>query len=92
MSLMTQLGWHPAVGYGAMYALLGLSYYFLALAARKISIGVAFAFWEGFGVLLIAIVSVLFLNAELTGPMWAGIALCLVGMGLLHWDEEERHA
>ena len=44
-----------SAGYVSMYVLISLSYYFLSVAAKKISIGVAYACWEGLGIALITI-------------------------------------
>ena len=52
-------------GLAAMLALIGLSYYCLSLSVRGLPIGVAYAFWEGLGLTLITLVSVLALGLSL---------------------------
>lgn len=75
---------HPLAGLLLMYALLGLSYYFLARAVVRLPIGVAYAFWEGFGLVLIVLVSFLFLGEAVTFTRLLALALVLVGSLLVH--------
>ena len=46
-------------GFILMLAMIALSYIFLAFAVKKIALGVAYALWEGIGILLITLFSVL---------------------------------
>ena len=46
-------------GFILMLVMIALSYIFLAFAVKKIALGVAYALWEGIGILLITIFSVL---------------------------------
>jgi spermidine export protein MdtJ len=59
----------------------------LAKAARTISIGIAFALWEGLGIALITAVSVLFLGYELSIQEWIGLALAIVGIVMVTLGE-----
>lgn len=68
-------------GMGIMYCCLALSYFCLARAVLKLPIGVAYAFWEGIGLLLITLVSAYILHERLDG--WRLCALCLVLCGSL---------
>lgn len=45
-------------GFILMLVMIALSYIFLAFAVKKIALGVAYALWEGIGILLITIFSV----------------------------------
>jgi spermidine export protein MdtJ len=69
------------------YAPITLSYLLLAKAARTISIGIAFALWEGLGIALITAVSVLFLGYELSIQEWIGLALAIVGIVMVTLGE-----
>ena len=70
-----------------MWLLIALSYLLLAKAAKTISIGIAFALWEGLGIALITAVSVLFLGHELSVQEWVGLALAIVGIVMVTLGE-----
>ena len=77
---LSQASW-PVTGMLVMYGMLGVSYFFLAKAVIKLPVGVAYAFWEGIGLALITLISVLVLGERLD---WArGLALCMVLCGTL---------
>jgi spermidine export protein MdtJ len=93
MKAMTVSGGY--IGYMIMYAAIALSYYFLAKAVESISVGVAYAVWEGSGVTLITLVSVLVFGHHLTGREMLGIALAVAGIICVNAGEvhdEEHHA
>ncbi|GAK20763.1 spermidine export protein MdtJ [Vibrio sp. JCM 19052] len=73
-----------------MYILISLSYYFLSLAAKKISIGVAYACWEGLGIALITIVSMFYFDSQLNAQELFGLALVVVGVVLVTLGEEHH--
>ena len=77
-------------GYVGMYVLISLSYYFLSLAAKKISIGVAYACWEGLGIALITIVSMFYFDSQLNAQELFGLALVVVGVVLVTLGEEHH--
>ena len=87
---LSQTTW-PFLGMGLMYTLLVLSYFCLAKAIIKLPLGVAYAFWEGFGLLLITLVSVLFLHERLDGPRLAALGLVLCGTLLVHHGTQSGH-
>ena len=70
-----------------MWLLIALSYLLLAKAAKTISIGIAFALWEGLGIALITIVSVLFLDYDLNAQELSGLALAIVGIVMVTMGE-----
>ncbi|MBL0513868.1 SMR family transporter [Aeromonas media] len=72
-----------------MWLLISFSYLLLAKAAKTISIGIAFALWEGLGIALITVVSVLFLDYQLNAQELIGLALAIVGIVLVTMGE--RH-
>ncbi|CAK7058932.1 MAG: Spermidine export protein MdtJ [Desulfovibrio sp.] len=80
---ISQTSW-PVTGMAAMYVLLGLSYFCLAKAVVKLPLGVAYAFWEGFGLLLITLISALFLHERLDAMRAAALALVFCGTLLVH--------
>ncbi|GAL25782.1 spermidine export protein MdtJ [Vibrio variabilis] len=63
------------LNYITMYVLITISYYFLALAAKKIPIGIAFACWEGLGIALITMVSIFYFGATLSLQEIFGLVL-----------------
>ena len=80
----SEAGW---LNYLPMWLLIALSYLMLAKAAKTISIGIAFALWEGLGIALITAVSVLFLGYELSVQEWIGLALAIVGIVMVTLGE-----
>lgn len=80
---LSQEAW-PLIGMGIMYTLLGFSYYFLAKAVLKLPVGVAFAFWEGLGLILITLSSVLLLGERLDFTRIAALTMVLAGTLLVH--------
>ena len=80
----SEAGWF---NYLPMWLLIALSYLMLAKAAKTISIGIAFALWEGLGIALITAVSVLFLGYELSVQEWVGLALAIVGIVMVTLGE-----
>ena len=73
-------GYGGYAGYLIMYGAIALSYFFLAKAVEKISVGVAYAVWEGSGVALITLVSVAIFGHHLTGREMLGLALAVAGI------------
>lgn len=77
-------GW---MNYLPMWVLISISYLLLAKAAKTISIGIAFALWEGLGITLITIVSVMFLGYDVTVQELIGLALAIVGIVMVTMGE-----
>ncbi|NRP73844.1 Spermidine export protein MdtJ [Ensifer psoraleae] len=74
-------------GHAIMYASIALSYVFLAKAVKTISVGVAYAIWEGSGVALITLVSVFFFGHVLSGREMLGLSMAVAGMLLVNAGE-----
>ncbi|MDO6707430.1 SMR family transporter [Photobacterium sp. 1_MG-2023] len=74
-------------GYGVMYLLITVSYYFLSQAAKKIAIGVAYAVWEGLGIALITLVSLFVFDADLSLQELLGLGLAVVGIVMVTLGE-----
>ncbi len=73
----------PFGGHLLMYVLIGLSYYCLSLAIKRVPVGVAYALWEGIGIVLITLVSVALLGEELAPEKAIGLAVMIAGILLI---------
>ncbi|MCE7974514.1 MAG: QacE family quaternary ammonium compound efflux SMR transporter [Leptolyngbya sp. PLA1] len=67
----------PSVATGVMYL---LSVVFLAQAARKLDVGVAYAIWAGAGVSIIAIAGVVWFKEPATWVKAGSLALVVAGI------------
>ena len=72
------------LGHVVLYLLIALSYVLLSKAVRQISVGVAYAIWEGSGIALITFVSWLVFAHELSLREVLGLALAIVGIVLVN--------
>lgn len=72
------------IALASMYVLIGVSYYFLALSVTRLPVGVAYAFWEGLGLTLITISSVLFLGETMTVTRFLALMAIVAGAALIH--------
>lgn len=70
-------------GFILMLAMIALSYILLSFAVKKIALGVAYALWEGIGILLITVCSVLWFDESLTVMKVAGLTTLVVGIALI---------
>lgn len=70
-------------GYIFMLAMISLSYIFLSFAVKKIALGVAYALWEGIGILLITLFSVTLFDESLTLMKGSGLAMLVAGIVLI---------
>lgn len=66
------------------------SYYFLALAVKKIQVGLAYAIWELLGSILILLVSFLFFKEQLTNMQFLGIFLSIIGILMINFGEKNK--
>ncbi|WP_334092248.1 multidrug efflux SMR transporter [Helicobacter typhlonius] len=73
-----------------MYVLLVLSYYFMALSLKKISVGVAYAIWEVLGALCVVCISVFYFGEELSLGQKIGIVCAISGIALINYAEIKR--
>ncbi|MBV0934338.1 DMT family transporter [Marinobacterium weihaiense] len=83
--------------YGTLIALVmvGLSYLFLSRATLRIPITLANAFWEGVGMVLIALVSLFWLGEQISTTQMAGLVLALIGVAVTnygHFRQEQQGA
>ena len=72
------------LGHVVLYLLIAASYVLLSKAVRQISIGVAYAIWEGSGIALITFISWLVFAHELSLRELLGLALAIVGIVLVN--------
>lgn len=66
-----------------MYGLIGISYFCLSLSLKKVPVGVAYAIWEGIGIVLITIVSVLLFDEHISVLKVVSLVLIIVGILLI---------
>lgn len=66
-----------------MYFMIASSYILLAMAVKKVALGVAYALWEGIGVIFITAFSVLLFNESLPPMKLIGLVLLIVGIALI---------
>ncbi len=74
---------HPLAGHGLMAVCVALSFYLLSVAMRRVPMGVAYAVWEGVGLLLLASLSALLLAEPIGAAKACGFVLILAGVWLL---------
>lgn len=79
----------PVLGLVMMWIMIALAYFTLSKAVLRLPIGVAFACWEGLGLILIALVSVLFLGEEMNPLKFLAICMLLVGTFMVHKGTDE---
>lgn len=72
-----------STGFILMLVMITLSYIFLSFAVKKIALGVAYALWEGIGILLITLFSVLLFDETLTTMKIAGLTTLVAGIVLI---------
>lgn len=74
----------PGPGLVVMLVFIALSYYCLALSVQGLPVGVAYAFWEGLGLTLITLVSVLALGEHMSPARLGALAAILIGALLVN--------
>ena len=57
-----------------------VAFYFLSLTLRTIPVGIAYAIWSGAGIVLIALVGMLWFGQSLDLPAILGMALIVAGV------------
>src|SRR5215475_6826735 len=70
-------------GYIIMLVMIATSYIFLSFAVKRIALGVAYAMWEGIGILFITLFSVLLFEEALSVMKVAGLLTLIVGIILI---------
>ncbi|VAK45894.1 Spermidine export protein mdtJ [Enterobacter hormaechei] len=72
-----------STGFILMLVMITLSYIFLSFAVKKIALGVAYALWEGIGILLITLFSVMLFDETLTTMKIAGLTTLVASIVLI---------
>ncbi|EPL9568037.1 multidrug/spermidine efflux SMR transporter subunit MdtJ [Providencia rettgeri] len=70
-------------GMVVMYVMIATSYILLAIAVKKVALGVAYALWEGIGILFITTFSVMWFGETLSPMKIGGLVLLITGIGLI---------
>ncbi|SET23150.1 multidrug/spermidine efflux SMR transporter subunit MdtJ [Thorsellia anophelis] len=70
-------------GYVIMLVMIAISYIFLSFSVKKIDLGVAYALWEGIGLLLITTFSVIYFDESLTLIKVIGLTTLVAGIALI---------
>ncbi|WP_333609984.1 multidrug/spermidine efflux SMR transporter subunit MdtJ [Pantoea piersonii] len=81
-------------GYLIMLVMIACSYIFLSFAVKKIALGVAYALWEGIGIVLITIFSVQMFDEPLSLMKIAGLTVLIAGIMLIKTgttQKKEQH-
>lgn len=56
------------------------AFYFLSLVLRTMPVGLAYAIWSGLGIVLIAIIGLVWFGQKLDMPALVGLALIIAGV------------
>lgn len=62
----------------------GLSYYCLSLVLRNMSLGVAYAIWCALGIILVALIGVVYFKQRLDLPAVIGMGLIVAGVVVIN--------
>lgn len=71
------------LGYIFMLFMIALSYILLSFSVKKIALGVAYAMWEGIGILFITLFSVLLFDESISVLKIIGLTTLVVGIALI---------
>ncbi|MGP1939077.1 MAG: multidrug/spermidine efflux SMR transporter subunit MdtJ [Arsenophonus sp. ET-DL9-MAG3] len=71
------------IGLFVMYFMISSSYILLAIAIKKVDLGIAYALWEGIGIIFITVFSILLFNESLSLMKIIGIVLLIIGISLI---------
>ena len=61
-----------------------ISFYLLSLTLRTIPVGIAYAIWSGFGIVLIAIIGWLLFGQKIDRPAVVGMGLIIAGVVVIN--------
>jgi len=61
-----------------------IAFYLLSLALRTIPVGITYAIWSGFGIILISLASWLFFDQRLDTPAIAGMLFIITGVIIIN--------
>ncbi|QEL54403.1 DMT family transporter [Chromobacterium paludis] len=78
------------LAYVGMAGALALSYFLLSRSLRAISVGVAYAVWEGLGLMGLTMASVWLFGERLVPQELLGLALALIGLACVTLGEQHE--
>ncbi|WON78381.1 multidrug/spermidine efflux SMR transporter subunit MdtJ [Serratia sp. UGAL515B_01] len=70
-------------GHIVMYVMITGSYIMLSVAIKRVALGVAYALWEGIGILFITLFSVMLFDEPISALKILGLIILLVGILLV---------
>ncbi|WP_199636081.1 multidrug/spermidine efflux SMR transporter subunit MdtJ [Serratia sp. PAMC26656] len=70
-------------GHIVMYVMITASYVMLSLAIKRVALGVAYALWEGIGILFITLFSVLWFDEPISALKVLGLVTLIAGILLV---------
>jgi small multidrug resistance pump len=62
----------------------GVTFYFLSLALRGMPVGVAYAIWSGLGIILIALIGLVWFGQKLDTAALVGLGLIVAGVAVIN--------
>lgn len=77
-------------GHIVMYFMITLSYILLSMSVKRVALGVAYALWEGIGVLLITVSSVIIFGEDISFIKASGLATLLLGIVLIKSGTQKK--
>lgn len=77
-------------GHIVMYFMITLSYFLLSISIKRVALGVAYALWEGIGVLLITVCSVMIFEEDVSLVKACGLATLLLGIVLIKSGTQKK--
>ncbi|WP_433850274.1 DMT family transporter [Brucella pseudogrignonensis] len=80
------------ISLGFMYAMIGLSFVFLAWAVKVIPIAIAYATWETAGLVAVTVIGVRFFGEAIGAAKLSGIALLILGVVLINMSGPKAEA
>lgn len=80
------------LGYFLMLMMIALSYIALSVSIKKIALGVAYAMWEGIGIVFITLFSVLLFDESVSLEKAIGLATLVAGIALIKSGTRSRRS
>ncbi len=62
----------------------GLAFFLLSIVVKTLPVGIVYAIWSGAGIVLVAIVGLVWLKQRLDVPAMVGIAMILAGVVVIN--------
>ena len=78
-----------SAGMIVMYIMIASSYILLSMAVKKVALGVAYALWEGIGILIITTFSVMWFHESLSPLKLGDLALLIAGITLIKYGTKK---